>query len=73
MERAGRGLRYQTSILRLGGERGMVRREKLFLTQNTLPIFDRLLDILDSIPGEVSSRVASPFMPDWPRDMKASG
>jgi len=52
---------YQTSILRLGGERGMVRREKLFLTQNTLPIFDRLLDILDSIPGEVSSRVASPF------------
>jgi len=52
---------YQTSILRLGGERGMVRREKLFLTQNTLPIFDRLLDILDSIPGEVGSRVASPF------------
>ena len=25
------------------------------------PIFDRLLDILDGIPGEVSSRVASPF------------
>jgi hypothetical protein len=52
---------YQTSILRLGGERGMVRREKLFLTQNTLPIFDRLLDILDSLPGKVTSRVASPF------------
>jgi len=52
---------YQTSILRLGGERGMVRREKLFLTENTLPIFDRLLDILDSIPGEISNRVASPF------------
>jgi hypothetical protein len=52
---------YQTSILRLGGERGMVRRERLFITQNTLPIFDRLLDILDSIPGEISSRVASPF------------
>jgi hypothetical protein len=52
---------YQTSILRLGGERGMVRQERLFLTQNTLPIFDRLLDILDGIPGEVSSRVASPF------------
>jgi hypothetical protein len=52
---------YQASILRLGGERGMLRREKLFLTQNTLPIFDRLLDILDGIPGEVSSRVASPF------------
>ena len=52
---------YQMSILRLGGERGMVRREKLFLTQNTLPIFDRLLDILDSIPGEVRGRSASPF------------
>jgi hypothetical protein len=52
---------YQTSILRLGGERGMVRREKLFLTQNTLPIFDRLLDILDGIPGEISNRTASPF------------
>jgi len=52
---------YQTSILRMAGERGMVRREKLFLTQNTLPIFDRLLDILDGIPGEVVSRSASPF------------
>jgi hypothetical protein len=39
----------------------MVRRERLFLTQNTLPIFDRLLDILDAVPGEVRSRVASPF------------
>ena len=53
---------YQASILRLGGERGMLRREKLFLTQNTLPIFDRLLDILDGIPGEVSSRIASPVL-----------
>jgi hypothetical protein len=52
---------YQTSILRLGGERGMARQEKLFLTQNTLPIFDRLLDILDAIPGEVRGRTASPF------------
>ncbi len=52
---------YQTAILRLGGERGMVRSEKLFLTQNTLPIFDRLLDILDRLPGEVRSRTASPF------------
>jgi hypothetical protein len=52
---------YQISILRLGGERGMVRREKLFLTQNTLPIFERLLDILDSLPGEVTSRRAGPF------------
>jgi hypothetical protein len=52
---------YQTSILRLAGERGMARREKLFLAQNTLPIFDRLLDLLDGIPGEISSRTASPF------------
>jgi len=52
---------YQTSILRLAGERGMVRREKLFLTQNTLPLIDRLLDLLDSIPGEVGSGTASPF------------
>jgi hypothetical protein len=52
---------YQTSILRLAGERGMVRQEKLFLTQNTLPIFDKLLDILDGIPGDIKSRTASPF------------
>lgn len=30
---------YQTSILRLAGERGMIRQEKLFLAQNTLTIF----------------------------------
>jgi hypothetical protein len=52
---------YQTTILRMGGERGMVRSERLFLTQNTLPLFDRLLDILDGIPGEIRSRVVSPF------------
>ncbi len=52
---------YQMSILRQGGERGMVRQEKLFLTQNTLPVFDRLLDILDSLPGDVTHRSASPF------------
>jgi hypothetical protein len=52
---------YQMSILRLGGERGMVRQEKLFLTQNTLPVFDRLLDILDGLPGDVTHRSASPF------------
>jgi hypothetical protein len=45
----------------LGGVRGMVRSERLFLTQNTLPLFDRLLDILDGIPGEIRSRVVSPF------------
>jgi hypothetical protein len=39
----------------------MARREKLFLAQNTLRIFDRLLDLLDGIPGEISSRTASPF------------
>jgi hypothetical protein len=48
-------------MLRLGGERGMVRQEKLFLTKNTLPVFDRLLDLLDTIPGELHSRNASPF------------
>jgi hypothetical protein len=52
---------YQTTILRLGGERGMVRQEKLFLTKNTLPLFEGLLDILDAIPGEISRRGASPF------------
>jgi hypothetical protein len=52
---------YQMSILRLGGERGMTRREKLFLTKNTLPLFDRLLDILDVLPGDLASRGASPF------------
>jgi hypothetical protein len=52
---------YQTTILRLAGERGMTRQEKLFLTRNTLPIFDRLLDILDDIPGTVRSRTVSPF------------
>lgn len=52
---------YQTTILRLGGERGMVRHERLFLTQNTLPQFDRLLDILDGIPGEVRNRYLTLF------------
>jgi hypothetical protein len=52
---------YQTEILRLAGERGMVRRERLFLAKNTLPIFDRLLDILDALPGDLVSRIASPF------------
>ena len=52
---------YQITMLRLGGERGMVREEKLFLTKNTLPVFDRLLDLLDTIPGELRSRGASPF------------
>ena len=52
---------YQLSILRLAGELGMVRREKLFLTQSTLPVFDRLLDTLDTIQGEVRHRSVSPF------------
>jgi hypothetical protein len=52
---------YQTAILRLAGERGMARQEKLFLTKNTLPVFDRLLDILDALPGDLYSRNASPF------------
>jgi hypothetical protein len=52
---------YQLAILRLGGEHGMAREEKLFLTKNTLPLFDRLLDHLDAIPGELRRRTASPF------------
>lgn len=52
---------YQTAILRLAGERGMVHVERLFLTQNTLPVFDRLLDILDAIPGEVRHRSVGLF------------
>lgn len=52
---------YQTEILRLGGGRRMVRHERLFLTQNTLPHFDRLLDILDGIPGEVRNRHVTLF------------
>jgi hypothetical protein len=52
---------YQTAILRLGGERGMVRHERLFLTQNTLPHLDRLIDILDAIPGEVRNRYIALF------------
>src|SRR5215469_15875164 len=52
---------YQTAILRLAGERGMARQEKLFLTKNTLPLFERVLDILDAIPGEIRNRSASLF------------
>jgi hypothetical protein len=52
---------YQLMILRLGGERGMVRQEKLFLTKNTLPIFGGLLDLLDAIPGDLRGRSVSPF------------
>lgn len=52
---------YQLGILRLGAERSMLRQEKLFLTKSTLPVFDRLLDLLDAIPGERQSRSASPF------------
>jgi hypothetical protein len=64
---------YQTTILRLAGERGMVRRQRLFLTQNTLPIFDRLLDILDGIPEKSAAVVARRFfLPAWRPDTKAS-
>jgi hypothetical protein len=52
---------YQLTVLRLGGERGMIRQEKLFLTKNTLPLFDQQLDLLDTLPGESHSRSASPF------------
>lgn len=50
---------YQVTVLRLGGERGMTRQEKLFLTKSTLPLFDRLLDVLDAIPGELRGRSLS--------------
>ena len=52
---------YQISILRMAGERGMVRQERLFLTLNTLPLFERLLGIMDGIPGEIRSRIVTPF------------
>jgi hypothetical protein len=52
---------YQIAILRMAGERGMVRQERLFLTQNTLPLFDRLLDIMEGLPGEVRSRIVTPY------------
>jgi hypothetical protein len=52
---------YQTSILRLAGDRGMVRHERLFLAQNTLPLFGRLLDVLDGLPGEVRNRYVTLF------------
>jgi hypothetical protein len=52
---------YQAAILRLGAERGMAHRFRLFVTKNTLPLFDRLLDILDGIPGDTGHRIASPF------------
>ena len=39
----------------------MVRVERLLLTQNTLPLFGRLLDILDDIPGEVRDRYGCLF------------
>ncbi len=39
----------------------MMRQEKLFLTKNALPLFDRLLDLLDMIPGKLRDRSASPF------------
>lgn len=52
---------YQIAILRMAGERGMVRQERLFLARNTLPQFDRLLDIMEGIPGEVRNRIVTPF------------
>src|SRR5262249_26511896 len=52
---------YQLAILRMAGERGMLRQERLFVAKNTLPGFDRLLDVLDGIPGEVRSRIVTPY------------
>ena len=64
---------YQISILKMAAERGMVRQERLFMTQNTLPLFDQLLDIMEGIPGE-----ARPYghtatsMPGSPDDTKTN-
>jgi hypothetical protein len=52
---------YQTTILRLAGERDMVRDERLFLTKNTLPQFDALLNFLDGVPGESRRRYVTLF------------
>jgi hypothetical protein len=52
---------YQVAILRMAGERGMVRQERLFVARNTLPLFDRLLDVMDGIPGEIRSRIVTPY------------
>jgi hypothetical protein len=52
---------YQISILRMAGERGMVRQERLFLAKNTLPDFDALLDAMERIPGQVRNRIVTPF------------
>jgi hypothetical protein len=52
---------YQTEILRMGGALGMVRHERLFLAKNTLPVMDRLLDVLEAIPGEIRDRYVVPF------------
>ena len=39
----------------------MGRVERLFLTRNTLPLFDQLLDILDALPGESRRRAVTLF------------
>ena len=52
---------YQTAILRLGGERGMVPGKAVPDQEHATAFRHRLLDILDGIPGEVRTRGASPF------------
>jgi len=52
---------YQISILRMAGERGMIRQERLFVAESTLPLLDRLLETMDSLPGEPRSRIVTPF------------
>jgi len=64
---------YQTSILRLAGERGMTRQEKLFLAQNTLPIFDCLLISLMTFRAKsVAGPQARFSTPAWQPDTKLS-
>jgi hypothetical protein len=52
---------YQIAILRMAGARGIVRQERLFIARNTLPMFDRLLDVMEGLPGELQSRTVTPF------------
>jgi len=64
---------YQMSILRLAGERGMIRQEKLFLTQNTLR-FSSTCSISSKV-FQARSPAALPVlfsMPVWQGDTKPS-
>jgi len=51
----------------------MIRQEKLFLAQNTLTIFDRLLDFLDGVRAKSAAGPQARFStPAWQPDTKVS-